>query len=140
MAESLSSDIQLEIAHVLFIDIVGYSKLLIDEQRELQQQLNQIVRNTDQFRIAETAEKLIRLPTGDGMALVFFTNPEAPLQCALEISRALKEQPSIKLRMGIHSGPVNEVSDVNERENVAGVGINIAQRVMDCGDAGHILL
>ena len=140
MAESLSSDIQLEIAHVLFIDIVGYSKLLIDEQRELQQQLNQIVRNTDQFRTAETAEKLVRLPTGDGMALVFFTSPEAPVQCALQISEALQNHPQLRLRMGINTGPVSGVADVNDRSNVAGAGINIAQRVMDMGDAGHILV
>src|SRR6266436_689943 len=140
MSSEGKQDGQLEIAHVLFIDIVGYSKLLVDEQSDLSQQLNRIVRNTEQVVSAERKGKLIRLPTGDGMALVFFTSPEAPMQCALEISRALKEQPSIKLRMGIHSGPVNEASDVNERENVAGVGINIAQRIMDCGDAGHILL
>jgi TolB-like protein/class 3 adenylate cyclase/Flp pilus assembly protein TadD len=140
MAESLSSDIQLEIAHVLFIDIVGYSKLLIDEQRELQQQLNQIVRNTDQFRTAETAEKLVRLPTGDGIALVFFTSPEAPVQCALQISEALQNHPQLRLRMGINTGPVSGIADVNDRSNVAGAGINMAQRVMDLGDAGHILL
>jgi TolB-like protein/Flp pilus assembly protein TadD len=140
MPEGLSSDIQLEIAHVLFIDIVGYSKLLIDEQRELQQQLNQIVRNTDQFRSAETAEKLVRLPTGDGMALVFFTGPEAPVQCALQISEALQNHPQLRLRMGINTGPVSGVADVNDRSNVAGAGINMAQRVMDIGDAGHILL
>src|SRR5437764_7235199 len=140
MAESLSSDIQLEIAHVLFIDIVGYSKLLIDEQRELQQQLNQVVRNTAQFRTAETAEKLVRLPTGDGMALVFFTGPEATVQCALQISEAWQNHPQLRLRMGINTGPVSGVADVNDRSNVAGAGINIAQRVMDLGDAGHILV
>jgi TolB-like protein/class 3 adenylate cyclase/Tfp pilus assembly protein PilF len=140
MPEGLSSDIQLEIAHVLFIDIVGYSKFLIDEQRELQQQLNQIVRNTDQFRTAEAAEKLVRLPTGDGMALVFFTSPEAPVQCALQISEASQNYPQLRLRMGINTGPVSGVADVNDRSNVAGAGINIAQRVMDIGDAGHILL
>ena len=140
MPEGLSSDIQLEIAHVLFIDIVGYSKLLIDEQRELQQQLNQVVRNTAQFRTAETAEKLVRLPTGDGMALVFFTSPEAPVQCALQISEALQNHPQLRLRMGINTGPVSGLADVNDRSNVAGAGINIAQRVMDIGDARHILL
>ena len=138
MASESSSE--LELGHVLFVDIVGYSKLLVDEQSNVARQLNQIVRDTDQVRNAEAKGKLIRLPTGDGMALVFFTNPEAPMQCALEISRALKQHPAIKLRMGLHSGPVNAVSDVNERENVAGVGINLAQRVMNCGDAGHILL
>ncbi|PWT85563.1 MAG: hypothetical protein C5B58_02900 [Acidobacteria bacterium] len=132
--------VRLEIGHVLFMDIVGYSKLLLDEQREIQEQLTQIVRNTDQVRAAEAADKLIQLPAGDGIALVFFNSPEAPLQCAIEISKRLKEHPQLKLRMGIHSGPVNEVRDVNGRPNVAGAGINIAQRVMDCGGAGHILL
>jgi TolB-like protein/Tfp pilus assembly protein PilF len=122
------------------MDVVGYSQLLLDEQRELQQQLTQVVRNTEQVRTAEAAGKLIRLPVGDGMALVFLNSPEAPVQCAIEIAKKLKEYPELKLRMGIHSGPVNEVRDVNERTNVAGAGINIAQRVMDCGDAGHILL
>jgi TolB-like protein/Tfp pilus assembly protein PilF len=140
MPTASESDFQLEIGHVLFMDVVGYSKLLIDEQRELQEQLTQIVRNTEQVRVAEAAGKLIRVPTGDGMALIFFNSPEAPVQCATEVSEALKNQPVIQLRMGIHSGPVNEVRDVNDRTNVAGAGINIAQRVMDCGDAGHILL
>lgn len=132
--------LRLEIAHVLFVDIVGYSKLLIDEQRELQQDLNDIVRKTDQVREAESEGKLVRLPTGDGMALVFSNTPEAPVECALEISKALQSHPEIKLRMGIHSGAVNSIADINDRSNVAGAGINIAQRVMDCGDAGHILL
>src|ERR1700688_3293469 len=123
---------QLEIGHVLFMDVVGYSKLLIDEQRELQQQLNEIVRSTEQFRLAEAAGKLVRLPVGDGMALVFFNSPEAPVKCALEISKALEAYPQLKLRIGIHSGPVSGVTDVNDRSNVAGAGINIAQRVMDC--------
>jgi TolB-like protein/Flp pilus assembly protein TadD len=131
---------ELELGHVLFMDIVGYSKLLVDEQSDVTRQLNQIVRDTEQVRTADAKGKLVRLPTGDGMALVFFTSPEAPIRCALEISRALKENPAIKLRMGLHSGPVNAVPDVNERQNVAGGGINLAQRVMDCGDAGHILL
>jgi TolB-like protein len=131
---------ELEIGHVLFMDVVGYSKLLINEQREIQGQLTQIVRNTEHFRGAEAAGKLIRLAAGDGMALVFFNSPEAPVQCALEISEALKAYPHLKLRMGIHSGPVSGVTDVNDRSNVAGAGINMAQRVMDCGDAGHILL
>ncbi len=122
------------------MDVVGYSKLLLNEQRQIQQQLNQIVRTAEHFRIAEAAGKLIRLPVGDGMALVFFNSPEAPVQCALEISEALKAHPELKLRMGIHSGPVSGVTDVNDRSNVAGAGINMAQRVMDCGDAGHILL
>jgi hypothetical protein len=122
------------------MDLAAYSKLLLDEQRELQQQLTQIVRNTEQVRVAEADSKLIGVPAGDGMALVFFSSPEAPVQCALEISKALKNEPHLQLRMGIHSGPVNEVTDINDRTNVAGAGINIAQRVMDCGDAGHILL
>jgi class 3 adenylate cyclase len=140
MATELKPHLRLEIAHVLFVDIVGYSKLLIDEQKELQQDLNDVVRQTDQVREAEAEGKLVRLPTGDGMALVFSTNPEAPVECALEISKALQSHPEIKLRMGIHSGAVNSIADVNDRSNVAGAGINIAQRVMDCGDAGHILL
>ena len=139
MAE-IKREIQLEIGHVLFVDIVGYSKLLINEQRALLDTLNQIIRNTDEFRSAETAGQLIKIPTGDGMALVFYNSPESPVECALEISRALKEHPQLQLRMGVHSGPVSGVVDVNERANIAGAGINLAQRVMDCGDAGHILL
>src|SRR5437870_10537226 len=140
MSADVKKEIELEIAHVLFIDTVGYSKLLIDDQRELQEQLNQIVRGVEQFRTAEAAGKLVRLPTGDGMALVFFTRPEAPVQCALEISEALQSQPQLRVRMGINTGPVSGVADVNDRSNVAGAGINMAQRVMDVGDAGHILL
>jgi TolB-like protein/Tfp pilus assembly protein PilF len=131
---------RLKIGHVLFMDLVGYSKLLLDEQREQLQRLTEIVRDTEQVHAAEAADKLIRLPVGDGMALVFFSSPEAPVRCAIEISERLKQYPQLKLRMGIHSGPVNEVQDVNDRANVAGAGINLAQRVMDCGDAGHILL
>ena len=131
---------RLQIGHVLFIDIVGYSKLLVNQQSELLRELNEVVSSTNEFREAEAEGKLIRLPTGDGMALVFRTDPEAAAQCALEIARALKEHPRIALRMGIHSGPVNEVVDVNQRQNIAGAGINMAQRVMDCGDAGHILV
>jgi TolB-like protein/class 3 adenylate cyclase/Tfp pilus assembly protein PilF len=133
-------DLSLEIAHVLLIDVVGYSKLLVNEQIELLQELNRIVRSTKCFRAAESTGKLTRVPTGDGMALLFFRSPEEPAQCALEISQALKDHPHIKLRMGVHSGPVSQVIDVNDRTNIAGAGINIAQRVMDCGDAGHILL
>ncbi len=132
--------VRLEIGHVLFIDIVGYSKLLISEQSELLGALNNAVREAGEFRSAEADGQLVRLPTGDGMALVFRHSPEQPVRCALEISQALKEYPKLQVRMGIHSGPVNEVADVNERANIAGAGINIAQRVMDCGDAGHILL
>src|SRR6266576_1633378 len=132
--------LHLEIAHILCLDLVGYSKLLIDEQKELLQELNQVVRTTEPFSKAEAEGKLIRLPTGDGMVLVFTNNPEAPVECALEISQALQSHPKIKLRMGIHSGPVNPVADVNDQSNLAGAGINIAQRVMACGDAGHILL
>src|SRR2546428_10147998 len=134
------SDVKFEIGHVLFIDIVGYSKLLINEQSDQIQKLKEIVRGTEQFRLAEAEGKLLRLPTGDGGALVFRTSPEAPVLCALEISKALKSHPKLQVRMGIHSGPVNEVVDLNEQANIAGAGINIAQRVMDCGDAGHILL
>jgi TolB-like protein/class 3 adenylate cyclase/Tfp pilus assembly protein PilF len=133
-------DLSLEIAHVLLIDVVGYSKLLVNEQIELIQELNRIVRSTECFRAAESKGKLIRVPTGDGMALLFFRSPEEPAQCALEISQTLKDYPHLKLRMGVHSGPVNQVTDVNDRTNIAGAGINVAQRVMDCGDAGHILL
>ena len=140
MPAEINKEIQLEIAHVLFIDIVGYSKLLINEEHELLQELNQIVRTTEAFRAAEAVGKLIRLPTGDGMALAFASTPEAPVQCALEISKALKSHPELRVRMGIHSGPVSGLVDVNDRSNIAGAGINVAQRVMDCGDAGHILL
>jgi class 3 adenylate cyclase len=131
---------RLEIAHVLFLDIVGYSNLLTDEQSEALQELNQIVRNTEAMREAEAAGHLIILPTGDGMALVFTGSVERPAECALEVSQALRAQPSLPLRMGIHSGPVQHVRDANARENISGVGINIARRVMDCGDAGHILV
>ena len=140
MSAEAKKEIQLEIAHVLFIDIVGYSKLLIDEQRDCLHTLNEVVRETDSFRAADAAGKLTRLPTGDGMALVFATTPDAPVQCALEISKALKNHPEDLVRMGIHSGPVSAVTDVNDRSNIAGTGINMAQRVMDCGDAAHILL
>jgi TolB-like protein/class 3 adenylate cyclase len=140
MSANSSPNPKFEIGHVLFIDVVGYSKLLINEQSELLRKLNEIVRRTEQFRLGETEGELVRLPTGDGMALVFRNSPESPVQCALEISQALKDHPKIQVRMGIHSGPVNEVVDVNERGNLAGAGINIAQRVMGCGDAGHILL
>src|SRR6185295_785133 len=133
-------EIELEIAYVLFVDIVGYSKLLINEQRRLLELLNQIVRGTDQFKKAEANHRLITIPTGDGMALVFYNTPEAPVECALEVSRAVKEHPELKVRMGVHSGPVSGVIDVSGRANIAGAGINIAQRVMDCGDAEHILL
>jgi len=140
MSVEPNSDLQLEIGYLLLIDVVGYSKLLVNEQVELLQELNQIVRSTPSFRMAEANGKLIRLPTGDGMALVFFRSPEEPAQCALEIHTALKSHLHLQLRMGVHSGPVNQITDVNDRSNVAGTGINVAQRVMDCGDAGHILL
>jgi TolB-like protein/cytochrome c-type biogenesis protein CcmH/NrfG len=130
----------LEIGHILFTDIVGYSKLLSGEQRELFALLNEIVRNTQEFRVAESAGKLVRVPTGDGMALIFFTNPDAPVRCAREISNKLRQHPNLPLRMGINSGPVDEVTDVNGSRNVTGAGINLAQRVMSCSDAGHILL
>src|SRR5438132_8192607 len=140
MAAEVKKEIQLEIAHVLFTDIVGYSKLPINQQRALVERLNEIVRGTDEFHIAETAGRLLTIPTGDGITLVFYHSPEAPVECALEISRALKKHPELQLRMGVHSGPVSGVIDATGKANVAGPGINIAQRVMDCGDAGHILL
>jgi class 3 adenylate cyclase len=140
MSVEAKKEIELQIAHVLFIDTVGYSKLLIDDQRHLIDTLNQVVRSTAEFQSAEAAGKLIKIPTGDGMALVFYTRPEAPVECALQISRGLKEHPELRLRMGVHSGPVSGVIDVNERANVAGAGIDRARRVMECGDAGHILL
>jgi len=140
MSSELKPHLHLEVGHILFLDIVGYSKLLADEQKELIQELNHVVRETKQFQTAEAEGKLTRLPTGDGIVLVFMNNPEAPLECALEISQKLQSRPQLKLRMGIHSGPVNPVADVNDQANLAGAGINIAQRVMSCGDAGHILL
>ncbi len=140
MASETESGVKFEIGHVLFIDIVGYSKLLIHEQSDQLQKLREIVRATAPFRVAEAEGKLLRLPTGDGGALIFRNSPEEPVACALEISKALKNYPELRVRMGIHSGPVNEVTDLNERANVAGAGINVAQRVMDCADAGHILL
>jgi len=140
MSAEIKKEIQLEIAHVLFIDIVGYSKLSIKDQHAAVEELNRIVRASEQFQRAEAASRLLKISTGDGMALVFYTSPEAPAQCAVEISRVLKEHPSLHVRMGIHSGPVSGVVDVNERANLTGAGINIAKRVMDCGDAGHILV
>lgn len=140
MSTEIKKEIQLEIAHVLFIDIVGYSKLSINQQRAVVNELTEVVSASDQFQKAEAAERLIKIPTGDGMALVFYTSPEAPAQCAIEVSRILKDHPRLQLRMGVHSGPVSGVIDVNGRANLAGAGLNIAQRVMVCGDAGHILL
>src|SRR6266496_4767344 len=140
MSAEVKKEIQLEIAHILFIDIVGYSKLSSNDQHAVVEELNQIARASEQSQRAETASRLLKIPTGDGMALVFYTSPEAPAQCAVEISRALKEHPRLQVRMGIHSGPVSGVVDVNERANLAGAGINMAKRVMSCGDAGHILL
>jgi len=140
MAVEIKKEIQLEIAHVLFTDIVGYSKLPIHQQRAVVERLNEIVRGTDEFQAAETAARLIKIPTGDGITLVFYHSPEEPVECALEISRSLKKHPELQLRMGIHSGPVSGVIDATGKANVAGAGVNIAQRVMDCGDAGHILL
>src|SRR5436190_22972175 len=140
MSFEQSAEVKFEIGHVLFIDIVGYSKLLINQQSEQLETLRKIVRGTEQYRAAEAEGKLLRLPTGDGGALVFGSSPEAPVLCALEISRELKNHPELRVRMGIHSGPVNAVTDLNEQANIAGAGINIAQRVMDCGDSGHILL
>src|SRR6266704_241998 len=140
MSSEIKKEIKLEIAHVLFIDIVGYSKFSINDQRAAIDELTQAVRTSKQFQNAEAAGRLIKIPTGDGMALVFYKSPEEPVECALEISRALKTQPNLPLRMGVHSGPVSGVIDVNDQTSVAGAGINIAQRVMDCGDAAHILV
>src|SRR5438094_5604830 len=140
MSTEIKKKIELEVVHVLFLDIVGYSKRLTNEQQTLIDQLNQAVRTSEQFQNAEAAARLLKIPTGDGMALVFYKSPEEPVECALEISRALKDHPKIQLRMGVHSGPVSGVIDVNGQANLAGAGLNMAQRVMDCGDAGHILL
>src|SRR5256884_6606041 len=140
MAAEVKKEIELEIAHVLFIDIVGYSKLSVNEQQAQVEELNKIVRLSEQFREAEAGSRLCKISTGDGMALVVHKSPEDSAQCAVEISRALKDNARLHVRMGIHSGPVSGVVDVNERTNVAGAGINTARRVMDCGDAGHILL
>ena len=140
MASEVKREIALEIAHVLFIDIVGYSKRSINEQRAAIDELNEVVRNSDQFQKAEALDRLIKIPAGDGMALVFYKSPEEPVECALEISRALKDHPRLRLRMGIHSGPVSGVVDVTGRTNLAGAGLNLALRVMNCGDAGHILV
>src|SRR5438132_11877477 len=140
MPATQESRLHLETAHILFLDVVGYSKLLVNEQREVLQQLHEVVRAAPQFRQRSAAGKLIRIASGDGMALVFFQSPEEPVHCAMEIAKALKSYPHIRLRMGVHSGPIDQVTDVNDQTNVAGVGINFAQRVMDCGDAGHILV
>jgi class 3 adenylate cyclase len=140
MPRAAASDPKFEIRHILFIDIVGYSKLLIDDQTEAIQQLNRIVAGTAEFRAAEAENYLVRLPTGDGMALIFRNSAEAPVRCAMQIAEAVTNQPKLQLRMGVHSGPVSEVMDVNNQVNLAGAGLNIAQRIMDCGDAGHILL
>src|SRR5215831_915753 len=140
MTTEVKKEIELEIAHVLFFDIVGYSKLSVNEQHAQVEELNEIVRLSEQFRKAEAAGRLLKIPTGDGMALVFYKSPEEPVQCAVEVSRALKDNAHMQIRMGIHSGPVGGVVDVTERTNVAGAGVNMARRVMDCGDAGHILL
>src|SRR5438105_8533174 len=140
MSDQVTKQIELEIAHILFIDTVGYSKLSINEQRALVDELTEVVRNSDQYQKAEAAGRLIKIPTGDGMALVFYTSPEAPAQSAVEISHALEEHPRLQLRMGVHSGPVSGVIDVNGHANLAGAGLNMAQRVMVCGDAGHILV
>src|SRR5437773_10431819 len=140
MSVELKKEIELEIAHVLFLDVVGYSKLSVNEQNARVDELNGIVRLSEQFQKAEETNRILKIPTGDGMALVFYKNPDEPAQCAFEISRSLKDNQRLQVRMGIHSGPVSGVVDVNKRTNVAGAGINLAQRVMDCGDAGHILL
>jgi TolB-like protein/Tfp pilus assembly protein PilF/class 3 adenylate cyclase len=140
MVPEVKKEIQLQIAHVLFIDIVGYSKLSINQQNAAIDELTRIVRATEQFQKADTADRLIKIATGDGMALVFYTSPDAPVRCAMELSCAIKDYPRLRLRMGIHSGPVSGVVDVTGRANLAGAGLNLAQRVMNCGDSGHILL
>src|SRR2546430_5053857 len=140
MPAEVKKEIQLEVAHVLFIDIVGYSKLSINEQRAVVDELTTIVRGSDQYQKAEAADRLIKIPTGDGLALVFYPSQEAPAQCAVELSRALKERPRLQVRMGVHSGPVSGVIDVNGHANLAGAGLNMAQRVMACGDTAHILV
>src|SRR4026207_1707763 len=140
MSTEIKKEITLEIAHVLFIDIVGYSKLSINEQHAAVEELNQVARASDQFQRAEAAGRLLKIATGDGMALVFYTSPDAPAHCAIEISGALKAHPRLQVRMGVHSGPVSGVIDVNNRPNLAGAGLNMAQRVMACGDAGHVLV
>ncbi len=140
MAAEIKREVKLEIVHVLFLDIVGYSKALTDEQQELVDRLNQVVRGSEEFQKAAAADRLVKIPTGDGMALIFYNSPEQPVNCAVEISRALKNFSSLPVRMGVHSGPVSAVTDLNNRVNAAGMGINVAQRVMDCGDTGHILL
>src|SRR6266699_2017855 len=140
MADEIKREVKLEIVHVLFLDIVGYSKALTDEQQELVDRLNQVVRGSEEFQKAAAADRLIKILTGDGMALIFYNSPEQPVNCALEIGRALRNSSDLPVRMGVHSGPVSAVTDLNDRTNAAGVGINVAQRVMDCGDTGHILL
>src|SRR5437667_3653284 len=140
MSSELQTDVKFEIGHVLFIDIVGYSKLLIHEQLEYLEKLREVARATETFRMAQREGKLMRLPTGDGGALVFGTSPEAPVKCAVEIAHELKKHPALSVHMGIHSGPVKAITDLSEQGNIAGAGINMAQRVMDCGDAAHILL
>ena len=140
MSAEVKKRIELEIAHVLFIDIVGYSKLSINEQLAAVDELTQTIRATEQFQKADASDRLIKIATGDGMALVFYTSPEAPIRCATELSRAVRNHPRLRLRMGIHSGPVSGVVDVTGRANLTGAGLNMAHRVMSCGDAGHILL
>src|SRR6266702_3216784 len=140
MPTEIKKKIELEVVHVLFLDIVGYSKRLTNQQQTLIDQLNQVVRSSEEFQNAEAAGRLIKILTGDGMAFVFYKSPAQPVECALEISRALKTYPELRVRMGVHIGPVSAVTDLNDRTNAAGIGINVAKRVMDCGDAGHILL
>src|SRR5215472_9208809 len=140
MSTETTKETELELAHVLFIDIVGFSKRLINEQRALLHTLNRIVRNTSAFRREEATGKLRKIPTSDGLALVFYTAKKEPAECALEIARANIEHTELELLMGVHTGLVSSVIDVNESANVAGAGINMAQRIMDCGDGGHILL
>jgi class 3 adenylate cyclase len=108
------------------VDIVGCSRLLTNEQRERLEELNAVVHSTDQFRSANAADKLVRLTTGDGMALAFFTSPDAPVRCALQIADGLRNEAHLPLRMGIHSGPVDPVSELNDRPNIAGHSVRIS--------------
>ena len=140
MPSEIKKKIELEVVHVLFLDIVGYSRRLTNEQQTLIDQLNQVVRSSEEFQNAEAADRLIKIPDGRRDGAGVLQSPAQPVECALEISRALKTYPELRVRMGVHSGPVSAVTDLNDRTNAAGVGINVAQRVMDCGDAGHILL
>ena len=132
------TDLDLETGHILFIDIVGLARMLALEQQESLHKLSQIIRNTDAGKTTE--EELPRLSTGSGLALAFATTADAAVRCAMQISTGWRTYPELKLRMGIHTGPVNRMTEANDRIGVAGPGVNVARRVTDCGDTGHILL